>query len=138
MTALPLLARETGVIASTMAERRIESVFHPSDFSGASEIAFAHALKIALVSGAMLNMMHVATDSDADWGEFPGVRETLERWGLIPPGSPKSAVAGLGIELSAIFFFTMWALGGMTLVAGLALVAAFVLPRWLRTGARLG
>ena len=102
MTALPLLVRESGVIASTMAERRIESIFHPSDFSAASEIAFAHALKIALVSGAMLNMMHVATDSDADWGDFPGVRETLERWGLIPPGSPKSAVTGLGIDVTKI------------------------------------
>lgn len=82
--------------------RRIESIFHPSDFSQASEIAFAHALKIALVSRAALNMMHVAADPDADWGDFPGVRETLERWKLIPQGSPKSAVPALGIDVTKI------------------------------------
>ena len=85
-----------------MALGRIESIFHPSDFSEASAIAFAHAVKIALVSGAALNMLHVAADSDADWGDFPGVRATLERWGLIAPGSPKSAVANLGIEVTKI------------------------------------
>jgi nucleotide-binding universal stress UspA family protein len=85
-----------------MAVRRIESIFHPSDFSQASEIAFAHALKIALVSRAALNMMHVAADPDADWGDFPGVRQTLERWGLIAPQSPKSAVPALGIDVTKI------------------------------------
>jgi nucleotide-binding universal stress UspA family protein len=85
-----------------MAVRRIESIFHPSDFSQASEIAFAHALKIALVSRAALNMMHVAADPDADWGDFPGVRATLERWKLIPKGSPKSAVPALGIDVTKI------------------------------------
>ena len=29
---------------------KVESIFHPSDFSEASEVAFAHALKIALVT----------------------------------------------------------------------------------------
>jgi nucleotide-binding universal stress UspA family protein len=85
-----------------MAVRRIESIFHPSDFSQSSEIAFAHALKIALVSRASLNMMHVAADPDADWGDFPGVRQTLERWRLIPPQSPKSAVPALGIDVTKI------------------------------------
>jgi hypothetical protein len=33
---------------------KVESVFHPSDFSEASEIAFLHALKIALVAKAKL------------------------------------------------------------------------------------
>ena len=39
---------------------KLKSIFHPSDFSEASEIAFAHALKIALVAGAKLTMFHVA------------------------------------------------------------------------------
>ena len=38
---------------------KLESIFHPSDFSEASEVAFAHALKIALVAGAKLTMLHV-------------------------------------------------------------------------------
>jgi len=78
---------------------RIGSIFHPSDFSDASEVAFAHALKIALVSGATLNILHAAARNDVPWSDFPGVRATLERWRLIPEGSPRSAVAQLGIDV---------------------------------------
>jgi nucleotide-binding universal stress UspA family protein len=85
-----------------MAVQRIESIFHPSDFSEASEVAFAHALKIALVSRATLNMLHVTTDADADWEDFPGVRTTLERWGLVAPGSPRSVVTTLGIDVNKV------------------------------------
>lgn len=85
-----------------MSAANIESIFHPSDFSAASEVAFVHALKIALVTHAMLNMLHVDSDNDADWSDFPGVRATLERWQLIPSGSPKSAVIELGIDVSKI------------------------------------
>ena len=34
-------------------------IFHPSDFSTASEVAFGHALKIALQAKAKLDIMHV-------------------------------------------------------------------------------
>jgi hypothetical protein len=74
-----------------MSRAKIESIFHPSDFSEASEIAFAHALKIALVTGATFNMLHVDQGVEAAWSDFPGVRCTLERWRLIPKGSPQSA-----------------------------------------------
>jgi nucleotide-binding universal stress UspA family protein len=78
---------------------RLKFIFHPSDFSEASEVAFAHALKIALVVGAKLTMLHVEASPSAEWQDFPGVRDTLERWKLIPKGSPKSAVGWLGIEV---------------------------------------
>jgi nucleotide-binding universal stress UspA family protein len=78
---------------------KVESIFHPSDFSAASEVAFAHALKIALVTRAKLSVLHVAAGYNADWSDFPGVRATLERWQLIPQGSPKSAVVQLGIDV---------------------------------------
>jgi nucleotide-binding universal stress UspA family protein len=89
---------------SLFPEYKIGSIFHPSDFSASSEIAFVHALKIALTSKALLNMLHVATDSneDVDWHDFPGVRETLERWKLIAPGSPKQAVVDLGIDVCKV------------------------------------
>jgi nucleotide-binding universal stress UspA family protein len=80
----------------------VESIFHPSDFSVASEIAFAHALKIALAARAKLTLLHVEGSSSAEWQDFPGVRQTLERWGLIPKGSPKSAVRQLGIEVEKV------------------------------------
>lgn len=38
---------------------RLSSVFHPTDFSPASEVAFAHALRLALDAKAELHIMHV-------------------------------------------------------------------------------
>jgi nucleotide-binding universal stress UspA family protein len=81
---------------------QVESVFHPSDFSEASEIAFVHALKAALVAKARLSVLHVTVGSDVDWQDFPGVRDTLERWKLIPKGSPESAVGQLGIDVCKV------------------------------------
>jgi nucleotide-binding universal stress UspA family protein len=81
---------------------KVESIFHPSDFSEASEVAFAHALKIALVAKAKLTMLHVEASPSAEWQDFPGIRDTLERWGLIPKGSPKSAVGQLGIDVDKV------------------------------------
>lgn len=78
------------------------SIFHPSDLSKASELAFVHALKIALVTRSQLNVLHVAAEGSANWDDFPAVRDTLERWRLIPPGSPKSAVAALGIDVRKV------------------------------------
>ena len=69
---------------------KVESIFHPSDFSEASEVAFAHALKIALVAKAELTVLHVEASPSTEWQDFPGVRDTLERWGLIPKGAPRA------------------------------------------------
>ena len=82
---------------------KVESIFHPSDFSQGSQVAFAHALKMALVVKAKLSMLHAASTSDADWQDFPGVRDTLERWGLLPKNSPSTAVVDvLGIQVSKV------------------------------------
>lgn len=80
----------------------LQHVLHPSDFSPASETAFAHALKAALVAKAALTILHVSASGERDWTEFPGVRQTLERWGLLPKNSPKSAVPELGINVRKI------------------------------------
>jgi nucleotide-binding universal stress UspA family protein len=80
----------------------IDSILHPSDFSSASEVAFAHALKAALMAKAQLTMMHVSPGMTAEWTDFPGVRETLARWGLLPQDSPRSAVPALGIDIRKV------------------------------------
>lgn len=76
----------------------VESVLHPTDFSEGSRVAFHHALKTAMLTRSTLTLLHVATDENSKWSNFPGVRETLERWGALPKGSEKSAVARLGID----------------------------------------
>ena len=80
----------------------IGSVLHPTDFSEGSLVAFYHALKAALMVKSKLTLLHVSTDKDLQWSDFPGVRETLERWGALPKGSLKSAVGELGIEASKV------------------------------------
>jgi len=80
----------------------IKSVVHPTDFSESSLVAFHHALKAAMLSRTKLTLVHVSTDGTPEWSQFPGVRETLERWGALPKGSPKAAVGKLGIEVSKI------------------------------------
>jgi nucleotide-binding universal stress UspA family protein len=70
----------------------VNSIFHPSDFSKASELAFAHALAMALIRKTRLVIMHAGRGDVDDWAQFPPVRKTLERWGVLAPGSPRSAV----------------------------------------------
>ena len=80
----------------------IGSVLHPTDFSESSLVAFHHALKAAMEAKAQLTLLHVSQNKDLKWSDFPGVRQTLERWGVLPAGSQKSAVAELGIEARKI------------------------------------
>lgn len=81
---------------------RLKSIFHPSDFSQASEVAFAHALTIALMAGAKLTVFHVEARPNTEWQDFPGVRELLERWQLISKDSPRSVIGQLGINVNKI------------------------------------
>jgi nucleotide-binding universal stress UspA family protein/DnaJ-domain-containing protein 1 len=69
----------------------LTSVFHPTDFSAASEVAFSHALKLAMMAHAKLSLLHVTPSTDdVDFADFPEVRHTLERWGTVSPGSSKA------------------------------------------------
>jgi nucleotide-binding universal stress UspA family protein len=81
-------------------------IFHPTDLSTSSEVAFVHALKLALAVRGELRIMHVDPDiPQTDWSGFPQVRNTLERWGLLPPGSSKSDVARLGLHIEKILAY---------------------------------
>jgi nucleotide-binding universal stress UspA family protein len=68
--------------------RFIASVVHPTDFSPASQRAFAHAMAVALIRRASLTLLHVSSDGTGEWSGFPAVRETLERWHLLSRGAP--------------------------------------------------
>ncbi len=72
----------------------VESVFHPTDLSEASHFAFAHALAVALIRKVPLTILHSGRDflAEDEWSKFPAVRRTLESWGCLEPGSPRSAV----------------------------------------------
>ncbi len=74
-----------------------------TDFSTQSERAFYHGLAFAVSYQARLTLLHTGPESrDAvPWDRFPGVRETLAEWGLIPEGAPRTAVAQtLNVEVA--------------------------------------
>ena len=82
-----------------------ESVLHLTDFSPESGLAFAHALKIALQESARLTIFHMDQRgvSTLPWHEFPGVRATLQQWGLLEPHVPRQAVyETLGIQVEKV------------------------------------
>ena len=77
-------------------------IFHPSDFSAASQVAFGHALKIAIQARAKLDIMHVETHLSPEkpyWQDFPAVRATLSRWGILPEGVGRVEVAKAGLRI---------------------------------------
>jgi nucleotide-binding universal stress UspA family protein len=80
----------------------IRHVVHPSDFSEASRRAFAYALKTTLIAKGKLSLIHETEDEQRDWSDFPGVRETLARWGILPADSPPEALEHLGIDVAKI------------------------------------
>ena len=85
----------------------LQRIFHPSDFTKGSEVAFAHALKLALESKAALEIAHVerhiaANEADNRWTDFPGIRATLSRWGVLPTGAEREDVSKTGIDVKKI------------------------------------
>lgn len=82
---------------------RINSIFLPTDFSEDSHAAFAHALRFAVGEKAKLSVVHVRRkDERLDWEDFPHVRATLERWGLLPPGSRREELWKLGFDAQKV------------------------------------
>ena len=81
----------------------VKSIFHPSDFSAASELAFAHALAIAVIRQTELVIMHARQGQREDWSQFPAVRKTLARWRVIKPGTlPTDVFKQLGVLITKV------------------------------------
>jgi nucleotide-binding universal stress UspA family protein len=81
----------------------IETIFHPSDFSETSQIAFAHSLKFALAFQSELRLLHVSAESHHGRGyDFPSLREILANWKVLPIESHRSSGKQLGIEVDKV------------------------------------
>lgn len=82
---------------------KVEIILHPTDFSAASDVALAHALRLALTNKAELRIFHVAEDaSDEAWEKFPSVRKILSKWGMIDEDADRSSVTALGIQVEKV------------------------------------
>ena len=93
----------------------IESIAVATDFSDAGSIAFLHALRLSVEFKSRLELIHVREPGDrAEWDAFPHVRETLERWGLLPAGSKTEQVfETLGIDVRKVEVRDRHALDGL-------------------------
>lgn len=70
------------------------TISHPTDFSPEGQVAFVHALRLALAGRGRFDLLHVRNPHDDDrWGSFPRVREVLERWGILESGAYVGAIA---------------------------------------------
>lgn len=81
----------------------IRHIFHPTDFSHASMAAFGHALKLSLAMKSDLTIMHVdPARADLDFDDFPRVRATLARWGILKDGATREDFFALGLGVRKI------------------------------------
>lgn len=77
-------------------------ILHPTDFTKQSDVALAHALRLALNNKADLHLLHVGPDTRKEWHEFPSIRKFLQRWGVIGEGATRSEVSKLGIGIQKV------------------------------------
>ena len=77
-----------------MTQFPIKTIIHPTDFSGASAKAFAHAMAFSLAAQSRLYILHVAKDGEnRDLYSQPHVRELLALWGKMSPQEQPEAIA---------------------------------------------
>lgn len=79
----------------------IHRVLVPLDLEEHSEVVFAHALKLALATGATLTTVHVRQDPAAivDWTTAPSALALLQQWGVLGPTATEADVAALQLHI---------------------------------------
>jgi nucleotide-binding universal stress UspA family protein len=85
----------------------LSRIVHPSDFSASSRVAFAHALKLALLCNSELELVHVqphrtGSEDDVHWSDFPEVRATLARWRLVRQNATTEEFGKLGLRVKKV------------------------------------
>lgn len=75
-------------------------VLFPTDLSEDNQIAWMHAVKLALLGRGHLTMVHVLRSGEwIDWSGLPTVRELLWQWGVLRPEATREDFAALGIHV---------------------------------------
>ncbi|OQW37307.1 MAG: hypothetical protein A4E19_14205 [Nitrospira sp. SG-bin1] len=80
----------------------IQRVLLPTDLTEEGRSAFAHALIVALIAKAKLTILHVSDSRDESWADFPGVRDTLERWRRLPQDSERTDAVTRGFSVQKV------------------------------------
>lgn len=83
----------------------LNRILFATDLTHDGDLAFAHALRIALPGQGDLTIVHAAPRAEAGkaWDEFPRVRASLVGWGLLDPGIEAGDLeAQLGLHVRKI------------------------------------
>lgn len=82
----------------------VSAIAHPTDLLPEGTAAFEHALSLALANRCRLDLLHVDDPrAGTDWSDFPRVRETLQRWGILPEGASVEEVhAATGVRVRKV------------------------------------
>ena len=93
----------------------LRAIAHPTDFSPASALAFAHALRIAVTAKCRLLIIHVSDNAAKDdWASYPHVRRTLSQWGLFDERESAAAIEEkLGVKVVKVELMPMGAERGV-------------------------
>ena len=90
-------------MGSTKAERA--TILHPTDFTGGGELAFAHALRIALKAKHALSLLRVKSEAEVS-PHVSGLRHVIEvlvRWNMLSADAPAAALkTELDLEVSSV------------------------------------
>lgn len=118
-------------------------ILHPTDFSHTSDVAFAHALRLAVHNRAAFSLLHVleSKQDPPPWDDYPEIRETLERWGFLAPGAQRSDVADqlgmrvqklVGVDKNVTDYITKYVHEHAVDMVVLATGEHDILPHWFR------
>ena len=81
------------------------TILHPTDFTGGGELAFAHALRIALKAKQALSLLRVKSEAEVS-PHVSGLRHVIEvlvRWNMLSADAPASALESeLDLEVSSV------------------------------------
>jgi nucleotide-binding universal stress UspA family protein len=78
-----------------------KSILHPTDYSESGEVAFAHALRLAVAARSALHVLHVGAPGEADTGRFPSASDLLAKWRMLDESAPPEAIErDLGVACS--------------------------------------
>jgi nucleotide-binding universal stress UspA family protein len=90
-------------MGSANAERA--TILHPTDFAGGGELAFVHALRIALKGKLALSLLRVKSEAEVS-PHISGLRhvvDMLARWNLLSANSPASSLeSALDLRVSSV------------------------------------
>ena len=83
------------------------AMYHPTDLSSASAVAFRHALRLSLGGSLVIVHVHGTGTPAAGWDDYPHVREMLARWNVAGMTPAVRKIEATGSDVGAVLAGTL-------------------------------